>query len=235
MAVILNTRAELQAKAFSLALIEAKHTSIECPAMTISPIDSEQLELAGFDVIIFVSQNAAHFARPHITPAWRNVFAVGAATKAALPDFVKAHYPPQDFSTAGLLAMQELTQVANKKIAIICGANTKPDLGLELTARKAEVTTFSIYKRTLCASSIAKIQQLPDIDIITSFSAESLRLLNGIIIKAQMNSLKSKPLIVVTKKMMTLALELGFSGEVYLAKDATVAAMLTAIREATGG
>lgn len=233
MATILNTRAKHQAKAFSLELTNAKHISIECHAMTIEPIYSEKLKLAEFDIIIFVSQNAAHFAKAHITPAWRNIFAVGPATKAALPDFLEAHHPPQEFSTAGLLAMPELTQVANKKIAIICGANTKPTLNTELTARKAAVTTFPIYKRTLCESSIAKIQLLPDIDIITSFSAESLRFLNDIIMKAQMNSLKSKPLVVVTKKMMTLALELGFSGEVYLSKDATVSGMLEAIQEAT--
>lgn len=235
MATILNTRAQLQAKDFSLALQKANHTSIECPAITITPKKLKDLELEGFDIIIFVSQNAALLALPYITPKWEeyNIFSVGPATKAALPDFLAVKHPPIDFSTRGLLAMLE--QVAAKKIAIICGDDTKQELIRELTARKGLVATFAIYRRTLCSGSIAKIQQLPEIDIITSFSPRSLQALNEIILSANMEALKTKPLVVTTTHMVTLALELKFNGKVYLSKDPTVAAVLAAIQEITGG
>jgi uroporphyrinogen-III synthase len=240
MAIILNTRSGAQATAFSLALAHAGHTSIHCPAMTIAPTRLDTLNILGssqFDTIIFVSQNAATLARPYINEAWQacNIFAVGPATASALPDFLRAKHPKADFSSAGLLAIPELQQIQNKKIAIICGLGTNQALSAELLARNAAVTILPIYERTLCTSSIEKIQQIQSIDIITSFSAASLKFLNELITKAHASSLKNKPLIVVSEQMITLALELGFDGEVYLAKSATVAAMLAATHAILSG
>tara|TARA_B110000459_G_C16619613_1_gene500858 strand:+ start:446 stop:1168 length:723 start_codon:yes stop_codon:yes gene_type:complete len=236
MANILNTRAAAQAKNFSIVLEKAGHNSIQCPAMEIIPQNPAQLKLitaSRFDTVIFVSQNAATLATPYINDKWAsfNIFATGPSTAATLPIFLQAKHPFTAFSTAGLLEMPEMQQIKNKKIAIICGANSKQDLSQSLSDRGAAVTLLPIYERILCTSSITKIQQIPNIDIITSFSLASLRLLNEIITKSNTNYLKSKPLVVVTKKMVTLALALGFSGKAYLTKDATVAAMLDATRK----
>ncbi len=129
------------------------HQVSECPLLTLEPLElrSEQLGvLDNADIIIFVSQDAVNFLHQVKSqlPSHSTYFAVGETTANAF----SAHYDlpittPDEFTSEGLLALPQLSVVADKHIVIVKGKGGRATLAKTLKQRDAILNSINVYER----------------------------------------------------------------------------------------
>lgn len=194
-------------------------------------------ELGEQDWLIFVSPYAVRVSVPAIRKAWpvfppQTQFAgVGAITAAALREAgYNAIYPHSDWSSEALIAMPELQNLVDKKIAIIRGEGGRDVLEQELAARGAHILSVIAYKRTLPLRSSVENQALDrldneEIDAIVCASFESIQNLKIILGDSGWPRIKNVPLVVVSERIKTLAQALGFQ-TIWVANNASHQAII---------
>lgn len=246
---IVVTRPAAQARPWQQLLQSHGATTIAIPVMDIAPIEASDqkqrakqtlLKLDQFQIALFVSQNAVHYAADWIDNYWPqrpidiDYFAVGTATAKAAQECgfdVTAAEAAMDSET--LLQLPALKTVKNKKIVIFRGVGGRPTLENVLTERGATVTLCELYQRCLPPEASTTLNGLnlakaPRKTVLSVHSGESLENLYSVIRDDQRAQLLALPLLVPGERVAQLARAKGFS-EIITSINATDQAMTDAL------
>jgi hydroxymethylbilane synthase len=240
--VVLITRPLHQAKSLQEKIESLGLETVLFPTVEIvSYRDSEHLKKAiekikGYSFAIFSSANAVEAVGEywHLLKIDLPVIAIGTGTAKALSKFqIPVAGIPLEFSSLGILKMPELQAIKNKKIAIFCGENPRPELRAGLLERGAVPTEIYCYRRERPKPDTKnKISESTwaAIGVIISTSRESLQNLHALFSSDDLEGLYNKTLVVISQDMEKCARELGFKGEIYLAKNPSDEAIVEALR-----
>ena len=185
---VLVTRPGPQAEGLARAIEGAGGVAIRAPMIVINGLHDGSIagavarDLPNFDVVIFVSRNAAEFGVALLKEEGRSlqgmtVFAVGLGTAACLKALGVQHIitPASEFSSEGLLRLDGLseTKIKHKRIVIFRGVGGREYLAKTLMRRDAVVEYCECYERSkpvLVLGSALKKQgiKVPDIGLATS-------------------------------------------------------------------
>jgi uroporphyrinogen-III synthase len=241
---VLVTRPAQQARTLCALIEGAGGRAHVMPVIEIAgPRDPQALaellaQLDRFDIAVFISSNAVHRACAALAergwPASVRLAAVGRGSAAALAEHgLHAHIrPPRDFSSEGLLALDELQHVAGLRVIIFRGEDGRELLADTLRARGAEVSYAEVYRRVLPPQGYAELQRIATtqyIDTIVVSSNEGLHNLYLLAGEAQRRWLLERQLIVISGRMARLAGELGFRHPARVAAEASDDGLLAAI------
>lgn len=245
---ILITRPIAQAMTLSQQLQLLGAESFIFPSLVIEPlpIAIAAMQLTGlaasdFDYVIVTSQHAVMHAPPifaalgwHWPVQWQ-WFAVGQATAAAMvtQGWGVPICPQIDYTSEGLLALPQLTQVAGQRILILSGEGGRDVLQSTLQARGANVQQLAVYRR-VCPSgvSVAPLLQCwatQGIDIVVSHSGESLTHLLTLLGETGRTYWQNTPLLVVSSRMAALAKDYHHASQIIVACNASDTAVIAAL------
>lgn len=242
---ILVTRPAHQATALIEAVEAAGGRPIAFPTLEIAPCADpapvfERLR-ERWDWFIFVSVNAvthglALLRQSEIAIDTLNIAAVGRATAAALADAgIRAHTPPRNFNSEGLLALPELQAVSGQRILIFRGDEGREWLRTTLIERGATVEYAECYRR-LCPQADPK----PVLDACTEgilhviSSTSNQGLLNLLTLVTDHSCVPKLPILVVGERQADAAGRMGWQGHILVAPDphpATLVATLITQRD----
>jgi uroporphyrinogen-III synthase len=242
---VLVTRPAQQAQRLCALIEQAGGYAYPLPVIEIAaPADPQALagrlaELDRFDFAVFISSNAVHGvcaarAAHDEWPGTLRVAAVGRGTAAALAEHgLRADLcPGEDFSSEGLLALDELQRLGGRRVIIFRGGDGRELLAETLRARGAEVVYAEAYRRTLPAAGRVILQGIATtqpVDAIVVTSSEGLHNLHQMAGEAQRDWLLERPLIVIGERTARLAGELGFRLPARVAAEASDEGLLAAI------
>lgn len=241
---ILVTRPAHQADRLCRLIEAAGGRPIRFPVLEIRPpADPDAVaaalgRLADYDLAVFISANAVQQALAAVGslpwPLRVEIAAIGAATAQALTarGLVVTHCPVADFTSEALLTLPALQRLAGRRILILRGDGGRDQLRDTLRARGAQVDYLEVYRRGLPEVEPAPLLdrwRAGEIDAVMITSNESLRNLVTIVGTLGMPLLRATPLIVANARTAALARELGISGRLRIAADATDAAMTAAL------
>jgi uroporphyrinogen-III synthase len=191
------------------------------PTFKVKKISSVALK-QNYDVIIFISVNAVNFAEGYFNKIFTGifkVFAVGPVTAKRLIDKdIKVDcFPKFNASSMELLAMQECSELVDKKILIVRGMGGSETLKDNLK-KFNQVDYLEVYERVPCEFSKLHAKSIEVFlnstnGVLMASSNESLssmiRLFN-FDSPDNFNKFKSRKLIVFSQKIKVLAENLGF-------------------------
>lgn len=204
------------------------------PPRDINALNHAIKSTSHYDIAIFVSANAVRAMAPHwpLLAQPSIIVAIGPGTKqAAELNDIMVDQMPEKFSTEGLLELPIFQQLADKKIVIFSGANSRDLLKNTLEKRGANVTTVECYRRA-CPGKINDdlLQELNDstINWIISTSSESLKNLD--VMLSHSKWLLEKNLVVISDKMRDQAFKIGFTGKIVVSSNADNASIVAALQ-----
>lgn len=222
------TRPEGQAKLLISEIEKRGGQVVFAPMMAIQPLANDAAtrairQLAEYDIVIFISKNAADHGLKKIKAAKQSltthaVFAVGAGTAGRLRELgVKdVHTPKSEFSSEGLLKIPGLSahEIAGKRVLIMRGAGGRELLAQALQQRGARVEYCEVYARVVPPTRLAEVLRAskiaaPDIAIITS--PEALTNLADKIDQEGLNVMYDVPLMVAGERTAQEVERLGFT------------------------
>ena len=222
---VLVTRPVHQAAALAQRVEAAGGEAFVFPALAIEPIAADNLAdslacLAGADIAIFISPNAAKFGMAAVRargglPAALRVFAVGPGTARALAaQGVDEIITPDGQDSEALLALPQLQAVAGKRVVIVRGVGGRPLVADTLRARGADVHFMGCYRRTCPRSDAAPLLarwQAGGIDAVTVASAETLHNLAALLGESGAPLLAATPLFAPHEKIADAARRFGIA------------------------
>lgn len=229
-----------------MGLEQLGFTVIEFPTIQItSALDSRALlalpeQITQYDMALFVSRNAVDYAFKYLTldclPPQLEMGVIGKGSWQALLDKgVESQIIPTDtFDSEGLLATQNLQQVAGKRVIIFRGQEGRNLLGDTLTERGASVTYCEVYHRGIPeyaeqAFSQLTLLQFPDVAIFTS--AEGLQNCHSLLNEREWRDLTEITWLLISERMRETALELGHNANTIIARNASDQGILQALQE----
>ena len=185
---VLVTRPAEQAESLARAIEGAGGTAIRAPMIVIIGLHDGSVagavarDLRSFDIVIFVSRNAAEFGVALIKEEAQSldgmpVFAVGLGTATSLKGLgVKPVITPaSEFSSEGLLRLDGLSEakIKDKRIIIFRGVGGREYLAKTLERRNADVVYCECYERSkpalVLGTTLKKnAVKVPDIGLATS-------------------------------------------------------------------
>ncbi|MGD8567258.1 MAG: uroporphyrinogen-III synthase [Gammaproteobacteria bacterium] len=239
---VVVTRPAHQAEGLCRLIETNGGTALRFPVLDIAgPADQTAVaatinRLAAFDIAVFISPNAVQWGLKLIDnwPADIKVAAVGRGSARELtrqgmePDI----FPEQQFNSEALLALEDLQQVAGKRIIIFRGEGGRELLADILRGRGAQVEYLECYRRvrpTIDPALLTVPLQQGTVDILTVTSSEGLENLLAMTGEAVRSVLTQLPLIVVSDRTRERARELGFQAPIILARQASDDALLEAV------
>lgn len=235
---VLVTRPVGQAETLCQLIESAGGRAIHFPVIDIQPLvdtgqaESLRVRLPDIDMLIFISTNAVRciiVLLPDIFSLYakKAILAVGSATHQALlyNGVVDILSDEAGSSSEALLALAALQseRVSGKKIIIIRGVGGRELLAETLRQRGAEVEYLEVYQRlkpNADPSVLKNIWRVERPNAVVVTSAEGLQNLIDMTGSADRNTLFNTPLIVISSRLQTYALTLGFA---ITAEVATVA------------
>lgn len=252
---VLVTRPEAQQRVLCEAIATSGGKSVGFPLLAIEPI-AEQLaidslrrqveNLDNYDLVIFVSTNAARYGGELIESYWPqfpvgiDVLAVGPTTAEAVGERLNCRVQCSETGMASenLLKLPILSNVAGKKIALFRGEGGRELLATTLRERGAQVDYFEVYRRSVVsypADALVNEITAGGVNVVTAFSAESLQRLLELTEAAEHRSqLLGLPLLVPSERIAGLATAAGFTS-VYNANGANAEATLNGLQEIAAG
>lgn len=185
---VLVTRPAEQAESLARAIEGAGGTAIRAPMIVITGLHDGSVagavarDLRSFDIVIFVSRNAAEFGVALIKEEAQSldgmpVFAVGLGTATSLQGLgVKPVITPaSEFGSEGLLRLDGLSEakIKDKRIIIFRGVGGREYLAKTLERRNADVVYCECYERSkpalVLGTTLKKnAVKVPDIGLATS-------------------------------------------------------------------
>ncbi|MBT6478491.1 MAG: uroporphyrinogen-III synthase [Gammaproteobacteria bacterium] len=239
---ILVTRPAHQAVGLVEKIEQAGAMVFSCPAIEIVPpgnpdaADEQFQQLDSFDILIFISANAARIGigmieKNHQMPKQIAIAAVGQATTRMVEElgYQVAILPQQRFDSEGLLATPQLQQVAGKRVLIVRGEGGRELLASRLRERGATVHYAEAYRRTIPAvdtAPILKAWQQQQIDAAIVTSNQGLDNLISLLGPAGHAYLLNTPLVVISQRTAEVAQERGFLHSVLLTQNPSDPAIL---------
>jgi uroporphyrinogen-III synthase len=188
------TRPVEQAQALCEAISHLGGRAVLFPLLAIAPLQNyhafeQQLaELETTDWAIFISSNAVNNAMPRVLKRYGNIpdnlkfAAIGHQTAKELAHYGvrNVHTPHTRFDSETLLALPEMHDVANMKIAIFRGVGGRELMAETLTARGANVYFAESYQRVnpqTDANLLAELWKKGELQAIVVTSSEAMRYL----------------------------------------------------------
>ena len=239
---ILVTRPAHQAAALMSLIKQAGGDALPFPTIEILPPQNPQpaitqfQQLRQFDILLFISANAARIGMEMIQqqgtlPQTIQVAAVGKATTRALQQLgVEVDILPQSrFDSEGLLATPQLQAVSNQRILIVRGEGGRELLAETLRKRGAEVHYAEAYRRTIPNTDptpVLQAWQAGQLDAAIVTSNQSLDNLIQMVGEAGHKALLQTPLVVISERTREVALERGFQHPPQLATSPSDDAIL---------
>ncbi|MCC5881864.1 MAG: uroporphyrinogen-III synthase [Halomonas sp.] len=233
------------------AALAAAIEAVGCPVVNLEAMALEALpedpairqawlDFDHFHKVVVVSPFAAECLDNALDRYWPQLplgtqwYAVGAATAEALGQRlgVPVHLPPaaagEDTSEA-LLELASLRSLDGQRVLLVAGEGGRTLLADTLAARGAKVTRVALYRRCLQPPPIELQERLAggEFRALVVSSGELLEHLARWCSKATLN----QPLIVSSRRLATLASNLGFRTPV-VAAGATPAALASAVAAA---
>lgn len=241
---VLVTRATHQADHLC-GLIAARGGHVfKLPVLAIvPPCDNDALanihnRLPEYDLAIFVSANAVRMAFPDIAPVagWPRhlkIAAIGKQTAAAInaAGLTVDIVPETQFTSEALLSVDDMQDIAGRKVLIVRGEGGREYLATALTERGAHVDYAEVYQRAL-----PEVDTHPVLDAwaqgrlhaATVASRQSLDNLHQLLAETGQRYLADTLLVVSNPRTAEYAAELGYT-RIIVADDASDEAMVEAL------
>jgi len=241
-ATVLVTRPAGTAGAFLRLARTLGARAIAVPGMSLRALDVRHPPRAPtFDAWIFTSPAAVRFGAAILPPrrARRNLqaFAVGDGTARALARLgITASVPDDRFDSEGVLAIAALKRVRGRRIALVGAPGGRDLIGPTLRRRGARVDALDVYVREpprLTRRHFDAIEAAADPLILLISSADALGHLVARLPAAQLERLRSQPLVVSSARLVGIAREQGFA-EIVQARSAAPRDLLAAAAGALG-
>ena len=220
--MILITRPVAQTENLRILLDASDIEYVFFPSFEVKKINTKVLS-KNYDVIIFISVNAVNYAEDYFIKLFTSsfkVFAVGPVTAKRLIDKnIKVDcFPKVNASSKELLAMQECSELINKKILIVRGKGGSETLKKHL-GKMNKVDYLEVYERAPCkfsklhAESIKVFLDSPYGVVMASSNDSLLNIVSLLSFNSSINldKIKSRKLIVYSLKIKVMAEELGFT------------------------
>lgn len=205
-------------KVLSLPLIDIQPLQ---QASEIQAATEKIQHLDNYQILIFVSSNAAKFGAELINSYWPqfpiglSMLAIGPATAKCLSSLLDADIIQADFGVTSedLLKLPLLSDVSEKKIGIVRGQGGRELLADTLRARGARVDYLETYRRTDVDYDAVKFcnkLNTAGVNVLTVTSGQALDRLQAMLAdnKEEMSLL---PLLVPSNRILLQAREFGFS------------------------
>lgn len=204
------------------------------PALVQQQVD----RLKDYDTAIFISPNAVERAllfldKPYLKSL--KIAAVGKKTALSLQHHGLSvdYFPNKLFNSEALLALNEMQQVENKKIAIFRGEGGRHLLRDTLQQRGAQIEYINVYARQCPANDIGLLKQhylQHKLDIIVLTSGESLSHLLRLAEGARW--LNQVPLLVGSERIKQLFLQhyqQQYTGKIWISSDPSDESIYTSL------
>ncbi len=244
-AYIVVTRPAHQAEALASSIEAAGGKVLRFPVIDIQPLSPTTTDqailqaLPQYDLIIFISSNAVQHGLPLLQPlpASLQTACVGKATAAAFQRLSGKNIdlvPEKRFNSEGLLALPQLQHVSGKKILIVRGNGGRELLADTLRQRGAEVDYLNVYQRQLPHSNSGELQQYlqnQQIAAIVITSAEGLHNLLQLTPDHAHVHLQQVPLVLIDARLVSIAQQAGFKGQLLVAASASDAAIIQTLQQ----
>lgn len=239
---VLNTRPQDQAEPTSQAIRAAGGQVIALPCLAIQALPPDWLiplgSLDRYDLAIFISQNAVNYFFRQLPEPWPSdlvAVAIGQATAEALNAAgVGEIRLPQAADSEHLLQLPELQHIHRKQILLVKGEGGRELLQRDLTQAGAIITPIAIYRRQIPhypEAEIRAIWQNDAVDIILSTSTESLNHLCTLMGNEGLAWLRTKPVLVLSERMVGHAQTLGLTNTLISPPDRIVASLIEFARK----
>ncbi len=241
---IIVTRPLAQAQNM-LELLEARLANVvHFPVISISAADNLESAkqcfstLADYQVIIFISANAVHYAMSTaqelgVNFKHLNLAAVGPATKTALENYdcKVSVVPSSGFTSEALLNDPSLQNIADKNILIVRGQGGREHLRETLEARNARVRYAEVYQRQLPTErNDINLRELPPSNTaILLYSVESVQNLWTLCTLEEQKWLQHLTFVAGSSRIAEAAFRVGFAKNPIIAENPSDAAMLAAL------
>lgn len=239
---VLVTRPLAQAQGLSSEIRRLGGLPVSLPLLNIEPLKPDSApDLAGTDVLLFVSANAVEYGLGYLPafPPNLRVGAIGQATAARLSAAgCRVDLLPPRYDSEGLLALPAMQAVQGKVVLIVRGRGGREALAESLRARGARVTYLEVYRRLCPQWRADDVKTALSADVITVTSGEALDNLAQLARLPGGEAIWSKPLVVFHARIAGRAHELGFTLNAVVSEkpgdDALLAALLNWIHQQKG-
>ncbi len=213
------TRPAAQAEALCLLLEQHGAQVIRLPLQSIEPVrQSLQLErelgaAQDADVWIFTSANAVRHARGLFGARWPLTIAVGPATATALSSLgAPTVVVPVQHNSEGILALPELQNVRDQRIALISGEGGRDSIENTMRARGAQLQRLAVYRRVNLPYAPEHLQtSLAAAQAIVVTNGEALQQLVTRMPESGLSALLATQLVVPSQRVVEQASKLGFT------------------------
>jgi len=242
---VLVTRPEHQAEKLCQLIESSGGKAIRFPSIEIVDVlDEEKLHLlidqiSTFDIAIFISANAVKFGIKHVLsrgkwPKSLKIAAVGKSSVKALDSLglIADIFPIEHFNSETLLSLEEMQNVAGKKIIIFRGDGGRELLAETLISRGAIVEYANCYQRSLPDSDPTPLYRLwerDELDVIVTTSNEGLQNLYDMVGEQGRHWLLCATIVVVSERAVGLAKRLGFMSKPIVTAQASDEAILNSL------
>ena len=235
--LVVITRPAHQADALCELIRASGGTTLRFPVLDITdpanPPDPAEVQalLADASLAIFISPNAVDYGMKVIEssgglPAHIKVAAIGQGTAKKLAQHGRQAniFPSKRFDSEALLAMEELTFVADQRIVIFRGEGGREHLADILRQRGADVDYVECYKRVQPSNDnreLSSALEKKSVDAVVVTSNQGLQNLYDMLGPDDRRRLLKVQLFVVSDRTQELAQTLGFSKEAIIVDQAS--------------
>ena len=241
---VIVTRPLAQAQNILESLEVRLATTVHFPVISISAANNLATtkkhfrDLARYQIIIFISANAVHYAMStaqalDIKFDNAKLAAVGPATKAALENYdcQVSIVPASGFTSEALLNDPALQDIAQQNILIVRGVGGREHLRRTLESRDAKVEYAEVYQRQIPTTrNPIELNQLSSGDTaILLYSAESAQNLWSLCTPNEQQWLTTVTFIVGSARISDAVTTLGFAKDSIIAENPSNEAMLAAL------
>jgi len=199
------------------------------------PLDSAINFLDAFDAAIFISPSSvSEFLKKH-RPLYFSeqckIIALGEGTANCLERAnIHVDLYPVIANTRHLLALPLFSNIQEKRVVIFAGEKGRTDLKETLEKQGAKIHMAYTHRRARPSYSPQEVTWQPDdVALSINLSLESLQNLRTILGEIHRLKLLEKPLLVVSEAMKEAAQQLGFSGAIIVAADATESSLINEV------
>lgn len=219
---VLLTRPLAQNETLTKLISDAGHKVLPFPSLKIVAL-KPKLPSKNFDLIIFISVNAATYAKSYFTKlnlSTSDVATVGSATKNYLNNIgIKVDVcPNSDASSKALLSTKELVGLTAKNVLIIRGEGGLETLKTQLIKGGNKVEYLEVYRRVCADLSPLHHRSLQQFlaqknGVITIFSIDSLLSFIKLVDKISsdlVEQLHNYPLVLFSSRIQNEAQKMGF-------------------------
>lgn len=236
-----------QEQADKLAIIMQAHglQPIVFPTVDIQPIDVNQKfiplsksHIQQADIILIQSASSlVYLDKPSLDLLAQSqvIYAMGSGTQENLltKNIISRWVASNGFASEQILNQPPITNLlSGSKILLLTGEDGRSVLEPELTKKGFECKRVNTYKRVMPLYTQQQINQVLNLapEMVLATSVDILKNLLIILQHNNLEKIKNLPLLVISPRIQQAALELGWQGNILLAKSARSEDIISVIK-----